>query len=124
MNNTINLSTNGRFEIDHNKNVLKINNTTNTATNSTFVSERTLKIASNWTTAGSAYNDSNYNDLRRFKGRLYYFKIYDNGTLVRDYVPVKRISDGAIGLYDKVNKLFYGNDGTDSFGAGPEVGYI
>lgn len=122
--NAINISTNGRFEIDHNKNVLKINSTTNTATNSTFVSAHTLKIASNWTTAGSQYNDSNYNDLRRFKGKLYYFKIYDNGTLVRDYVPVKRISDGAIGLYDKVNKLFYGNDGTGSFGAGPEVGYI
>ena len=121
---TINMPTAGRFNIDCNKNVIKINSSTFTASNAEFKSSHTLKIASTWTDAGSNYNDSNYNDLRRFKGKLYYVKIYDNGTLVRDYVPVKRISDGAIGLYDKVNKLFYGNDGTGSFGAGPEVGYI
>lgn len=40
---------------------------------------------------------------------LYYAKIYDNGTLVRDYVPVKRLSDNKYGLYDNVNGVFYGS---------------
>ena len=36
----------------------------------------------------------------------YYFKIWDNDALVRDYVPCVRVSDNVAGLYDKVNKTF------------------
>lgn len=114
----------GMFLIDSNKNVIKLNDKTTTLAAQTFTSANSLRIASTYTNTGSEFNDSGHNDLRRFSGKIYYFKIYNNSTLVRDYVPVKRISDGAIGLYDKVNKLFYGNDGTGSFGAGPEVGYV
>lgn len=39
-------------------------------------------------------------------GRVYWFKIFDNGVLVRDYVPVKRDSDNKYGLYDLVNNTF------------------
>lgn len=39
--------------------------------------------------------------------RLYYCKIFDNGTLVRDFVPVMRDVDGAYGLLDKVENKFY-----------------
>lgn len=46
--------------------------------------------------------------------RLYSFQLYDNGSLVRDFVPCKN-PDGAYGLYDKVNKQFYGNAGTGAF---------
>ena len=53
--------------------------------------------------------------------RLYSFKIADNGVLVRDFVPVKRISDGAVGLYDSVNDQFYTNAGTGTFIAGDEI---
>ena len=52
---------------------------------------------------------------------LYYMKIYNNGTLVRDFVPVKRNSDSAIGMYDTVSKRFFGNKGTGTFTAGPTV---
>ena len=48
-------------------------------------------------------------------------KIYNNGTLVRDFVPVKRNSDGAIGMYDTVTKAFFANAGTGTFTAGPNV---
>jgi hypothetical protein len=41
------------------------------------------------------------------KARLYECKIWDDDILVRDYVPVLRISDGMAGLYDKVNSVFY-----------------
>ena len=37
---------------------------------------------------------------------IYYLKVYDNDTLVRDYVPALN-SDNKAGLYDKVTKEFY-----------------
>ena len=51
---------------------------------------------------------------------LYSCKIYDNETLVRDFVPCKN-PDLAIGLYDLIGKTFYGNSGSGAFTAGPEV---
>lgn len=50
-------------------------------------------------------------------GKYYTFKIYDNGILVRDYIPCINVS-GEYGMYDKVNKQFYGNAGTGSFTGG------
>lgn len=48
--------------------------------------------------------------------RIYYCKIWDNGELIRDYIPVID-RDGVACLYDKVNdKLYYNeNNGGDSF---------
>lgn len=51
-------------------------------------------------------------------GRLYSSQFYSGGTLIRDFIPVKRVSDGKIGLLDKVNNVFYENQGTGSFTAG------
>lgn len=52
---------------------------------------------------------------------LYYCKIYDGNTLVRDYIPVKRKSDGKVGLYDKITEAFYFSGGSEVFEAGPNV---
>lgn len=52
--------------------------------------------------------------------KLYSCQFYDNGTLVRDYVPCVT-SDGEIGLWDMVEDKFYGNAGTGTFVAGPDV---
>ena len=49
------------------------------------------------------------------------FKIYDNGTLVRDFVPCYRKNDNEIGLYDIVNKVFYTNSGAGTFSKGDDV---
>ena len=49
--------------------------------------------------------------------RLYYFKIYDNGIIVRDLVPCVN-SAGIAGLYDVVGQTFYGNSGTGVFTTG------
>ena len=49
------------------------------------------------------------------------FKIYDNGTLVRDYVPCYRNSDNEAGLYDLITNTFYTNAGTGTFNVGPVV---
>lgn len=65
-----------------------------------------------------AYNKGNGQDMHT--ERLYSAKIYDNGTIVRDFIPCQK-PDGTIGLWDDVNSVFYGNAGTGSFTAGPVV---
>lgn len=52
--------------------------------------------------------------------KLYSCQLYDNGTLIRDFIPCKTES-GAVGLFDKVESKFYGNAGTGAFLAGPEI---
>ena len=56
-------------------------------------------------------------------GRLYSFQIYDNGTLVRDFVPCIRANDDMVGLYDIVNDVFYypPNSSSHHFIAGPST---
>jgi len=41
------------------------------------------------------------------KGKLYSLKIYDNGTLVRDFIPCIRDNDNKVGVFDIVNNQFY-----------------
>lgn len=52
--------------------------------------------------------------------KLYSCQIYENGALVKDFIPCKNAS-GTIGLYDTVGKQFYTNAGTGAFTAGPEI---
>ena len=49
-----------------------------------------------------------------------YYKIYDNGTLVRNFIPIKT-EKGAVGLLDQVNNVAYYNQGTGTFIAGNGV---
>ena len=51
---------------------------------------------------------------------LYSCQIYDNGTLIRDFIPCKNAS-GVIGLWDDINSVFYGNAGTGIFTGGPAI---
>lgn len=62
----------------------------------------------------------NENGVTKFQvdGKIFSCKIYDNGAIVRDYIPVKMRKTGEIGLWDKVNRQFYGNAGTGMFIAG------
>lgn len=41
------------------------------------------------------------------QGRIYYMKIYDNGILIKDFVPAIERKTGNVGLYDKVNDEFH-----------------
>ncbi len=55
--------------------------------------------------------------------KLYSLKIWDDGTLVRNFVPCVN-KEGVAGLYDITPgavKKFYANDGTGEFEAGPEL---
>ena len=52
--------------------------------------------------------------------KMYYCKLWDNGTLVRDFVPAKN-SSGVVGMYDTVSGTFFENAGTGEFIAGDPV---
>ena len=55
--------------------------------------------------------------------KLYGLQMYldaDKDTLARDYIPCQTAA-GEVGLWDDVNSVFYGNAGTGTFTAGPEV---
>jgi hypothetical protein len=47
--------------------------------------------------------------------RIFACRIRQNGNLVRDYIPAKKISTGEIGLYDTVTQTLYVSLGTDPF---------
>lgn len=40
-------------------------------------------------------------------GRIYFLKINDGDKCIRYFIPVKRKSDGVIGLYDLIGRKFY-----------------
>ena len=41
------------------------------------------------------------------KGKVWLLNINDNGKPIRKFIPVKRKSDGVIGMYDLVGRKFY-----------------
>lgn len=64
----------------------------------------------------------------RQRKNVYYLNVYENNTLVREYIPVYRKSDGEIGFYDlcgsicaSTNSPFYINVGTGTFEKGADV---
>ena len=54
-------------------------------------------------------------------GRLYSTKISESEKLIHELIPVKRLSDSAVGMYDLATNTFFGNDGTGTFTAGPKI---
>lgn len=103
-----NLNSDGIIEVDCNKGVttLTANGLTGSVTGAsgTFASDYNLVLFGGNTkdtvTCGSV--------------TIYSCQIYDNETLVRDFVPCTNES-GEVGLYDLVNKVFYGNAGSGVF---------
>ena len=109
------LSFSGKIHIDKNKNVCSIESdgTTYTVTNT----QGTFQTPFNLFIFGENRNGS-VHSIPNVK--LYYFKLYDNGVLIRDFIPCKNAS-GVAGLWDDVNSVFYQNAGSGKFTAGPEV---
>lgn len=99
------------IEIDYNKNEVSLNNSSHSFSSQAFQNSNTLALLA-INTAGTV---SSYSDAK-----IYSCTIYDNGTLIRDYVPCSDPS-GEVGLYDQVNGVFYGNAGTGTFAHGPVV---
>jgi len=56
-----------------------------------------------------------------YGGRVYSLKVYKEATMLANYIPCYRKSDGEIGLYDTVTGKFYTNEGTGTFLKGVDV---
>lgn len=70
-----------------------------------------------------ASNNGNntYLDGNQANGKLYKVTIKSGATLVREFVPCYRKSDGEIGLYDTVENVFYTNQGDGTFLKGENI---
>lgn len=55
------------------------------------------------------------------KGNIYLFKVWDNGKLIRDYIPVRSKADNTVGLYDLVENKFYTSPNGIAFKGSDEV---
>lgn len=103
----------GRHVIDANGGIISVDNVQAlSVSNSSFTSSNPLCLLD----FGTMENDTTWQAY----AEIYSCQIYDNGTLVRDFVPCINPS-GAVGLYDLVGAKFYGNAGTGSFTAGNAV---
>ena len=70
------------------------------------------------------FNCNNNNSIQsswNFIGRVYYFKIYYNGELVRDFIPMYQKSKHLYGLWDRVNEEFYVSPNGVKFTGGERV---
>ena len=110
-NTTTTFSPSGIVTIDKDKNVTKINSQSYTSPNGTFTSTYNLYLFCG-NNGGVMFNNISI--------QLFYCKIYDNGILVRDYLPAKN-EDGVVCLYDRHNKEYVYNAGSGQFIAGPEL---
>ena len=95
-----------KHTVDWNKNVLTIDGTVkNTFSASTFSCDYPMFL----------FADDTGGTAKEFiTARMYSCQIYDNGTLIRDFLPCKS-ADGVAGMYDVVNGVFYENSGTGVF---------
>jgi len=65
-------------------------------------------------------NNTGWNPYRYAAGYLYYFRLWVEGTLVRDLIPCKD-TNNTVGMYDIVNHVFYTSPNGNAFVAGPTV---
>lgn len=101
------------WKIDKNKNITTVNGSIVTHNVGTFTTTCSIYINA-VNTNGAPMSSTTAN------ARWYKVKIYDNGILVRDFIPIKTTTN-IYGLWDKVNKVFYKNAGTGTFTGGPTI---
>lgn len=101
------------FSIKQNKNKITINGITTSADANNFTCPVSLYLLT--------VNTNGTPQKASLPAQIYYCKIYDDGKLVRDFVPCYRNSDKKPGLYDLVNDVFYTNAGATDFTYGAEI---
>ena len=92
----------GDINIDMNKNEYTYNGVSATLPTGTFTCGSSIYLFGLNIKASGAVSTTG-----TFIGRIYSVKIYDNGTLVRDFIPAMNAS-GEAGLYDLKNDVWYG----------------
>lgn len=103
-----------KYEMEITRGRLVINNTTKSYTNSASVDQLGNFLIGTFNNVTTPYANG-------FVGYIHECKLYSNDVLIRDFIPVKRISDNVVGMYDIVTKTFFTNAGTDSFIAGEKL---
>lgn len=93
-----------------------------------FVNDTSIGTFSTQTITGTTYNlylftvnNSGTPDSRYFVGKIKSFRLWDNRVLLKSLIPCYRKSDNVVGMYDIISGVFYTNQGTGSFTAGPIV---
>lgn len=104
------------FKLNENAVSLTVDGVENTwnITNSTYGATKRLFLF-------NCNNNNSIEPIWKFIGRVYYFKIYHNGVLVRDYIPMYRKSTKEYGLWDRVNEEFYTSPNGVKFTGGARV---
>ena len=69
---------------------------------------------------GTSYDDAGKDAMYGWWSHVSFDGAY--GNLIRDYIPVQRTSDSAVGFYDRVEKTFQTSEGSDAFVAGTPTG--
>jgi hypothetical protein len=80
------------------------------------------KISNLYTTSQNYYifaRKAQSGSIQSRPGRFKFFKIWNDGTLVRDFIPVRVNTTGY--MYDRVSQTLFGNSGTGSFTLGPDI---
>ncbi len=100
-----------QIELNGDKNVMLVGSDVYSATSATFTSNNNVYLF--------AHNRGGSQVSKSTGVRIYDFKIYQNSTLVRDFIPVRI---GQVGyMYDKVTKQLFANKGTGNFILGNDV---
>ena len=98
-----------------------LNGSIKTPNGTETVGAQTFNVGATITVFGRKRTDGSVDELSKTK--IYALTIYDNGNLVRDFIPCQK-PDGTVGMWDDVNSVFYGNAGKGTFTAGPVVAVI
>lgn len=103
----------GRITLDANENTLSVNDQKMSVVNNSFSGTYPIFLFALNNAGAASYNAP---------CKIHTCQIYNNGALVRDFIPAVR-SDGTAGLYDQLNDVFYTNSGTGTFVVGPDLDY-
>ena len=104
-------NTDYEYDVDMQSSTITVNNQVLSFTNTTFNTNLNYWLfRRNSNSSGLMY----YGSLK-----LYYFKMYYQGVLIRNFVPAQY--NGEYGMWDLVEDKFYPNKGTGSFTVGPEI---
>lgn len=107
----VNCSNTGEKEFDFTQSSVTFNGTTVSRTGGTLTTTYSYYVC--------ASNNSNKVNLCTENVKWYYLKIYgENDTLIRDYIPVQRVTDSVWGFFDLVNNIFYSSANSYSFSGG------
>lgn len=103
----------------HNSIFLKVNGIEQTASSSGEDTVSAERYSGNiWIFARNYATAPGYSNIKLYNLKFYETANYNN--LIANYIPCIN-SNNEIGLYDLVSETFYGNSGTGTFIAGPEV---